>query len=83
MAAAAAGPYANQIINILLQTDNHASTEILNFDRPNALPDAQPTMLTQRNTANNQQELVATPQLDRTLCDVLVLRLVIVDQVLQ
>ena len=27
-----------------LQTDNHTSTKSLNFYRPDALPDAQPTM---------------------------------------
>jgi len=33
-----------QIICILLQTDDYASTSSLIFDRPDALPDAQPTM---------------------------------------
>jgi len=33
-----------QIICTLLQTDNHANTSSLNFYRPDALPDAQPTM---------------------------------------
>ena len=39
-AAASAGPYANK----LLQTDNHTNTSSLNFYRPDALPDAQPTV---------------------------------------
>jgi len=33
-----------QIMRTLLQTDNHASTSSLNFYRPGALPDAQPTV---------------------------------------
>ena len=33
-----------QIICTSLQTDNHASTSSLSFYRPNALPDAQPTV---------------------------------------
>jgi len=33
-----------QIICILFQTDNHANTSSLNFYRPDALPDAQPTV---------------------------------------
>jgi len=36
-----------QIICTLLQTDNHASTSSLNFYRPVAVPDAQPTVLKQ------------------------------------
>jgi len=32
-----------QIICTALQTDNHASTSSLNFYRPDALPDTQPT----------------------------------------
>ena len=34
-----------QTICILLQTDNHTNTSSLNFYRPDALPDAQPTVL--------------------------------------
>jgi len=34
-----------QIICTSLQTDNHASTSSVNFYRPDALPDAQPTAL--------------------------------------
>jgi len=33
-----------QIIYTTLQTDNHASMPSLNFYRPDALPDAQPTV---------------------------------------
>jgi len=33
-----------QTICTLLRTDNHASTSSLNFYRPDALPDAQPTV---------------------------------------
>ena len=33
-----------QIICTSLQTDNHASTSSLSFYRPDALPDAQPTV---------------------------------------
>jgi len=33
-----------QIVCTSLQTDNHASTSSLYFYRPDALPDAQPTM---------------------------------------
>ena len=33
-----------QIICTSLQTDNHASISSLNFYRPDALPDAQPTV---------------------------------------
>ena len=33
-----------QTICISLQTDNHTNTPSLNFYRPDALPDAQPTM---------------------------------------
>jgi len=33
-----------QIICTLLQTDNHASTLLLIFFRPDALPDTQPTV---------------------------------------
>ena len=33
-----------QIIHTLLQTDHHASTSSLNFYRPDALRDAQPTV---------------------------------------
>ena len=40
-AAASAGPYANNLHS--LQTDNHSNTSSLNFYRPDALPDAQPT----------------------------------------
>jgi len=32
------------VICISLQTDNHASTLLLNFYRPDTLPDAQPTV---------------------------------------
>jgi len=35
-----------QIIFTSLQTDNHARTSSLNFYRPNALPDAKPTVST-------------------------------------
>jgi len=42
VAVASAGPHM-QIICILLQTDNHASTSPLSFHRPDALPAAQPT----------------------------------------
>jgi len=40
---ASAGPYANNLH--LAQTDNHTETPSLNFYRPDALPDAQPTVL--------------------------------------
>ena len=40
MAVASAGPYANTS----LQTDNHTNTSSLNFYRPGALSDAQPTV---------------------------------------
>ena len=33
-----------QTICILLQTDNHTNTSSLNFYRPDAIPDAQPTV---------------------------------------
>jgi len=33
-----------QTICTLLQTDNHTNTSSLNFYRPDALPDAQPTV---------------------------------------
>ena len=39
---ALAWPYANSLH--LLQTDNHTNTSPLNFYRPDALPDAQPTV---------------------------------------
>jgi len=44
VAVASAGPL--QIICITLQTDNHASTSsvITRFNRPDALPDAQPSV---------------------------------------
>ena len=42
---ASAGPYANNDpIRTSLQTDNHTNTSSLNFYRPGALPDAQPTV---------------------------------------
>jgi len=41
-AVASAGPYAT--ICALLHTDNHNNTSSLNFYRPDALPDAQPTV---------------------------------------
>jgi len=41
VAMASAGPYANYLHS--LQTGNHASTSSLNFYRPDALLDAQPT----------------------------------------
>jgi len=43
MAMASAGSYAN---HLHLAPDNHASTSLLNFYRPNALPDAEPTVST-------------------------------------
>jgi len=42
MAVASAGPYANNLHS--LQADNHTSTSSLNFYKPDALPDAQPTV---------------------------------------
>jgi len=42
MAVASAGPYANHLHT--LETDNYAGTPSLNFYRPDALPDAQPTV---------------------------------------
>jgi len=41
MAVASAGPYAN---NLHLTPDNHTNTSSLNFYRPDAFPDAQPTV---------------------------------------
>ena len=41
VAVASAGPYAN---NLLLAPDNHTNTSSLNFYRPDAFPDAQPTV---------------------------------------
>ena len=42
---ASAGPYAkNDPIRTSLLTDNHTNTSSLNFYRPGALPDAQPTV---------------------------------------
>jgi len=43
MAEASAGPYVKKICT-LLQTDNHINTSSLKFYRPDALPDAQPTV---------------------------------------
>jgi len=40
-----------QTICTLLQTDNHTNTSSLNFYRPDALPDAQPTKHRRNNTA--------------------------------
>jgi len=40
-AVASAGPYAN---NVHLTPDNHTDNLSLNFERPDALPDAQPTV---------------------------------------
>jgi len=37
---ASAGPYAKSCTS--LQTDNHTNTSLLNFYRPDALPDAKP-----------------------------------------
>jgi len=37
-----------QTIFTPLRTDNHASTSSVNFYRPDALPDAQPTVLKHR-----------------------------------
>jgi len=42
MAVASGGPYAK--ICTSLQTDNHSNISSLNADRPDALPDAQPTV---------------------------------------
>ena len=39
---ASAGPYTNDLHS--LQTHNHTNTSSLNFYRPDALPDAQPTV---------------------------------------
>jgi len=41
-----------QIICTLLQTDNHARTPSVIFDRPDALPDAQPTVSSDYDTLN-------------------------------
>ena len=41
-ALASAGPYANNLHHA--QTDNHTNISSLNFHRPDALPDAQPTV---------------------------------------
>jgi len=41
-AAASAGQYANNLH--LAQSDKHTNTPSLNFYRPDALPDAQPTV---------------------------------------
>ena len=43
MAVASAGPHANDL-HLTLQTDNHTNTASLSFYRPDALPDAQPTV---------------------------------------
>jgi len=43
MAVASAGSYANNL-HLAPQTDNHTNTSSLNFYRPDALPDAQPTV---------------------------------------
>ena len=42
-AVASAGPYM-QTICTSVQTDNHTNTSSLNFYRPDARPDAQPTV---------------------------------------
>ena len=42
-AVASAGPYANNLHLTSLQTDNHTNTSSLDFYRPDALHDAQPT----------------------------------------
>jgi len=48
---ASAGPYANHLH--LLQTDNSASTSSLNnFYRPDALPDAQPSVTSTEGKIN-------------------------------
>jgi len=39
-----------------LQTDNHASTSSLNFYRPDALPDAQPTVLKRCGSTEYNEE---------------------------
>jgi len=44
MAVASAGPYANNL-HPASETDNHTNTSSLNVCRPDALPDAQPTVL--------------------------------------
>jgi len=43
VAVASTGPYANHTCT-LLQTDNHANTSSLIFDRVDGLPDDQPTV---------------------------------------
>jgi len=43
-AVASAGPYASNLLYSSLQTDKHTNTSLFNFYRPDALPDAQPTV---------------------------------------
>jgi len=44
-AVASAGPYANNLhLTPELQTDNYTNTSSLNFYKPDAVPDAQPTV---------------------------------------
>jgi len=51
-AAASAGPHATLCTSI--QTDNDINTSSLNFYKPDALPDAQPTFQsTEGNNSNN------------------------------
>jgi len=42
-----------QIIRTLLQTNNHASTSPLNFYRPDALPAAQPSVNTLKESSTD------------------------------
>ena len=51
---------------ISLQTDNHASTSSLNFYRPNAVPDAQPTV--SKHTRINDIQIVITALTQSTEC---------------
>jgi len=60
-AVASAGPY--ETICTSLQTDNHTNTSLLNFYRPNALPDAQSTVSKHRRH-KHYKKLVSYIQLN-------------------
>jgi len=62
VAVASAGSYA--IICISLQTNNHASISLLNFYRPDAPPDAQPTVLKHWRQARSMKILNKMPHID-------------------
>jgi len=44
-----------QTVCTSLQTDNHTNTSSLNFHKPDALPDAQPTLSKQRIQQQQQR----------------------------